>query len=390
MKKIHILILSGLVLSGVSCKNQKTEEKAQEVQVQTDNNEKEKLIVISKAQFKANDMQLGEVKTDTFYQKITAQGVLDVPPSNKAVMSSYMPGKVRNVKLIVGDKVRKGQLLVQVTNPDYIKMQQDYLQAKENLAYLKQEYERQKQLAAEKVVSQKKLQDAQRNYFSAKARYNGLKEQLKMLHINLAKVEAGNLTSTVNLYAPISGYISKLFVTEGSAVNEADKIMEIINNDHTHLELRVFEKDIMKLKKGQEISYKVPGVDNKVYKGYIKLIGREVDPETRSVLVHGHLEEPHPNFIAGIYIEAKIYIDKHPGKSVSSTAIIKDEEYFYVLRLIHKDENDFEFEKVPIQVLEEENRIIHVRSQVLKTGDTILNKGGFFLIGVEAGGGHSH
>jgi len=384
MKKIHILILSGLVLSGVSCKNQKTEEKTQEVQVQTDNNEKENLIVISKAQFKANDMQLGEVKTDTFYQKITAQGVLDVPPSNKAVVSSYMPGKVRNVKLIVGDKVRKGQLLVQVTNPDYIKMQQDYLQAKENLAYLKQEYERQKQLAAEKVVSQKKLQDAQRNYFSAKARYNGLKEQLKMLHINLAKVEAGNLTSTVNLYAPISGYISKLFVTEGSAVNEADKIMEIINNDHTHLELRVFEKDIMKLKKGQEITYTIPGNEHKIYKGYIKLIGREIDPETRSVLVHGHLEGDHPVFVAGMYVNAKIHVGKTPGLSVPATAIIKDGNEMYVLKLLKQNENGFEFEQVPVQVLTEENGKSQIATKALQAGDTILQKGGFFLVG--AGG----
>ncbi len=388
MKKFWIGLMVATILSVAACRDNKV------VEIKEDTKDmkpdKTQPIIIEKKQFEANDMQLGRVKTDTFYRKITAQGVLDVPPSHKAVISSYMPGKIKNVRLIAGDKVKKGQLLVQITDPDYIKLQEDYLQAKEDVNFLKQEYERQQQLAKENVVSQKKWQDARRNYLRAKARLNGLIQRLKMLHISIVDVEAGKMTATINLYAPIDGYVSKLYVTEGSAVEEADKIMEIINNEHTHLELRVFEKDIMKLKKGQEISYKVPGMGNRIYKGYVKLIGREIDPDTRSILVHGHLKEPHPSFVAGIYIEAKVHIDKHTGKSVPATAVVKDDDNYYVLKLVAKDAKDYEFEKLPVKVLEEENEKIHIETSVLQSGDTILSKGGFFLVGVEAGSGHSH
>ncbi len=389
MKTIRIAILLSILAGfSISCQ-EKTKPQITETTDEHQDDGNQDIITVSKEQFKANAMQIGQVAIDTFYQKVTAQGMLDVPPSHKAVVSSFLPGKVKNIKLIVGDKVRKGQLLAQISDPDYIKIQQDYIQAKENLDYQKQEYNRQKALAKEGVSSQKKWQETQRQYRTAKARYYGLLEQLKMLHINPKNVENGKLTATTNLYAPISGYISNLYVTEGSAVGEQDKIMEIINNEHIHLELQVFEKNIMKIKKGQKIIYKVPGLEEQTYNGSVKLIGREINPETRSILVHGHLKEPHPKFIAGIYIEAKILTKQMPGLSVADTAIVKDGDEVYVLKLIKTDDKDFEFEKVPVKIIEENAQKVHIDSKTLSKGDKILDKGGFFLIG-GGEGGHEH
>ncbi len=389
MKTIRIAILLSILAGfSISCQ-EKTKPQITETADEHQDDDNQDIITVSKEQFKANAMQIGQVAIDTFYQKVTAQGMLDVPPSHKAVVSSFLPGKVKNIKLIVGDKVRKGQLLAQISDPDYIKIQQDYIQAKENLDYQKQEYNRQKALAKEGVSSQKKWQETQRQYRTAQVRYYGLLEQLKMLHINPKNVENGKLTATTNIYAPISGYISNLYVTEGSAVGEQDKIMEIINNEHIHLELQVFEKNIMKIKKGQKIIYKVPGLEEQIYNGSVKLIGREINPETRSILVHGHLKEPHPKFIAGIYIEAKILTKQISGLSVADTAIVKDGDEAYVLKLIKTDDEDYEFEKVPVKIIEEDPQKVHIDSKTLSKGDKILAKGGFFLIG-GGEGGHEH
>ncbi len=385
--KLFLLVtILSISLLSQSCKDKTNEQATAQPHKTAASKQLDNMLTVTKQQFKMNDMQLGKVGIDTFYQTITAQGALDVPPSNKAVVSSYMPGKIKNIKLIAGDKVRKGQILAQITNPDYIKLQQDFLKAKEDLQFAKNEYERQKQLAAEKVVSQKKLQAAERQFLNAKANYNALKEQLLMLHISPVNVQNGRMTATINLYAPINGYVSKLYVTEGSAVNENDKIMEIINNDHMHLELRVFEKNIMKVKKGQSITYTIPGVEDKTYQGYVKLIGREIDPETRSILVHGHLKEPHPRFIAGMYIEAKIAVGKQPGLSVPANAVIKDGDEHFILKLIKQDDNNYVFKNIPVKTYEEQNGKIRIQSSELKDGDPILTKGGFFLLGGNGGG----
>ncbi len=388
MKTLRIAILL-TILTGlsISCQEKDTQQVKDATVAQQDEANHNK-IIISKQQFEANNMAIGQIAIDTFYQKVTAQGMLDVPPSHKAVVSSFLPGKVKNIKIIPGDKVRKGQLLAQITDPNYIKIQQDYIQAKENLAYQKEEYNRQKELAKEGVSSQKKWQDTQRQYRTAKARYYGLLEQLKMLHINPKNVENGILSATTNLYAPIGGYISKLYVTEGSAVAEQDKIMEIINNDHIHLELQVFEKNIMKIQKGQKITYNVPGLEDQIYKGYVKLIGHEINPETRSILVHGHLEEPHPRFIAGLYVEAKIMTKQIPGLSVPDTAIIKDGNQVFILKLIENTDKTYEFVKIPVKIIEENNQKIQIESPKLKKGDEILTKGGFFLVGGGGEGDH--
>ncbi len=68
-----------------------------------------------------------------------------------------------------------------------------------------------------------------------------------MLNINPSSVEKGIITSTINLYSPIEGYITKVNISNGVYVSPTDAIMEIVDTDHIHLELSVFEKDILNI-----------------------------------------------------------------------------------------------------------------------------------------------
>ncbi len=63
-----------------------------------------------------------------------------------------------------------------------------------------------------------------------------------MLNIYPARVEKGNITSIINIYAPISGSITKVNVSKGTYVSPTTSILEIIDNDHIHLELSFLKK----------------------------------------------------------------------------------------------------------------------------------------------------
>ena len=79
------------------------------------------------------------------------------------------------------------------------------------------------------------------------------------------------------------------------------KIMEIVNENHLHLELDVFEQDISNIKVGQRISYNVPALGNSIYNGKIHVIGKEFNTVNKTVRIHGHLEGKRPKFIKDLF-----------------------------------------------------------------------------------------
>ena len=130
----------------------------------------------------------------------------------------------------------------------------------------------------------------------------------------------------------MSGYISSINMHNGLYVTPQGELMEIVSEEHLHLELDVFEKDISKVKKGQRISYTVPALGNSVYEGEVHVIGKEFNTENKTVRIHGHLEKERPKFIKDLFIEAKIWLTDQTVQALPEKAIIKDgnESYIFI------------------------------------------------------------
>ncbi|HMQ63851.1 MAG TPA: efflux RND transporter periplasmic adaptor subunit, partial [Flavilitoribacter sp.] len=252
MIKYHLLI-AVLVLILPACS-----EKKPETMPETDGaaaTDAEDLITLSPAQFESSGMQTGQMADQVFSKAIKANGMIDVPPENQASVSAYFAGYVKDIRLLPGEKVAKGQLLFTLENPDYVGMQQDYLEAKGQLSYLKADYERQKTLAEDNVTSQKNFLKAESEYNVTMARFESLKKKLSLMNIDPGQVSEGNLRSTINIVAPISGYITGVNANKGMFLNPSDVAVTITHVDHVHLELNVFEKDIQLVKEGQLIRF---------------------------------------------------------------------------------------------------------------------------------------
>ncbi|MDO6808622.1 efflux RND transporter periplasmic adaptor subunit [Zobellia galactanivorans] len=339
-------------------------------------------LFVSKAQFERSEMALGHIEVKSFPITVQSSGTIDVPPENRASVSATMGGYIKTVPLLIGDKVRKGQVLLTLENPDFIRLQQDYMEVNEKLAFLKSEYERQKTMMAEHITSQKSFLQAESTYKTALATYNGLRKQLTLLNISPSQVESGNISSIVSIYAPISGSITKVNVSRGTYVSPASSIMEIINNDHIHLELSVFEKDIMKLKKGQEINFKVPESSTDVFEAEVHLIGTAIE-DNRTIKVHGHLKnEEQAHFLPGMFVEAEIITDTTEVNAITETAVVAIENAHSLLKLNETTEDGYYFDQVSVKTSSTYNGEVALADmQGVTTKDTVLTKGAFHLLG---------
>ena len=250
------------------------------------------------------------------------------------------------------------------------------------LAYLKAAYQRQTQMKAENISSQKSFLKAESEYQTAVARHISLDKQLRMLNISPKSVRQGKMSATARIYAPIAGSITKVNVTKGSYVSPATEILEIIDNDHIHLELSVYEKDIMKVKEGQKIEFNIPEASSETYTATIHLIGTTIE-QNRTVKVHGHPEvTSENNFLKGMFVEANIITESTIEKAIPNEAIIEIDDVAYVLILDNKDANNYFFKQIEVTIKESYKVYSTLESKNNFQPDTqLLTKGVFNLLG---------
>lgn len=366
-----------ILLFLVACRNN-TEEK------ESSDTKEDLTITVSKEQFQASEMALGLIEIKPFPALIQATGMIEVPPQNKAVVSALMGGYIKETPLLIGDKVAKGQVLLTLENPEFITLQQNYLETKQQLGFLQAEFERQKQLVEEKITSQKNFLKAESDYKGKLALYNGLRQKLIMLNIPIAQVEAGNIRSVLNIYSPISGSVTKMHVSKGMYVSPADEILEITDNDHIHLELRVFEKDIMTLKIGQKIVFTIPEASSEFFGAEVYLIGTHIE-ENRTVRVHAHLKDEEDNrFLTGMFVEAQIETSETQKPALPTEALAEIDNAVYALKLISEDQDKYVFEQLRVKSERRHEGYSAIELTEAKDKDaTYLVKGAFSLFDSE-------
>ncbi len=373
-KAFIFLFFAMLLIS--ACKNS-----AEPVENSQENTEKENQFLVSKSVFENTNMSIGQVTNYAFYDIVQATGVIEVPMSAKASVSPMIAGFVSKLPFIIGDKVKKGELLFELKTTAFIQLQQAYLEAKAELVYLQSEFERQELLAEENINSKKSLQKASSDYKLKHAQFQGLKETLMLLHVDLNKLDKGNYTSDVRVYAPIDGFITDIKASIGSYVEPNAVLLSLVNTSHKHLELEVFEKDVLKIEQGQSIRFRVPDAGNVYHNGVVIQVNKVIDMDKRTILVHGHIEDENVKFLQGMYVEGEILTNKINGVAVPSRALAEENGQTYLLRFKEASNNDFIFEKVFVKLGRVTEQYVEIVSDNIVPGDKILDKGVFRLVG---------
>lgn len=325
MKSKYILItLLFIALTIISCGGKADKEVTEEETPKTETN----AVEITSEQFKIAKIQTGNIEEKSLSGTVKVNGILDVPPNNLVSISAPFGGFLKSTDMLQGLKVLKGQVVAMMQNPDYVQPQQDYIDYKSQLNYLKLEYERQQELAKENVNSQKSLQKSKADYESTKARVLGLKTKLQLMNVNITSLEKGTIQSTIPLYSPINGYVTEVNTNIGVYATATDVLFEIANTEHLHAELTVFEKDVPELKIGQKVRFTLAN-ESKERMATVYLVGKEISPE-RTVRIHCHLDKEDTALLPGMYLKALVESGSKKTPAVPTKAIVEFEGKNYI------------------------------------------------------------
>lgn len=382
-----------------SCGNSENK-KVTEKEVTTDTLKKEEGIAeVTAEQMKTVGIIMGKVEPVNLTSTVKATGQLTVPPQNKAVVNALVGGVIRRINVREGQQVSKGQVVVAIENPDFIRLQQDYLVSKDNLVYLAQEFERQRMLKAADAGIGKVYQQASANYAAENTKIALLGRQLQQIHINPSQVRRGNIISVVSVVAPISGTVGKINLSVGTFTDVSSPIMEIVNNSIVYADLQVFEKDISKVVVGQKVNFGLTNQEDKKVLGSITGINKSFNGESKTVLVHAVVDNAAPlNLIAGMYVTALIETGMKSVSAVPKDAIVKanDKTYIFVLEEIEKEpvkkekgdkeagKNEFvekyRFKMIEVVTGAEEMGYVEIKAvEEMRSDAKIVTKGAFYL-----------
>lgn len=355
---------------------------------------KEEGIHLTKAQATTIGLEFGELTQTKINDFITATGTLGLPPNAYSSVSAKAAGFIKSSqKYVEGSYIKQGTVIAYLENPEFIAKQQQYLEVKAELVYLKQELARQQTLLKANAGVQKQVQKLRSEVAMKEAQLQGVAQFLVYLGINPQRLTTTNMQQQIGITAPMSGYITSVNMHNGLYVAPSRELMEIVDESHLHLELEVFEKDIALVKEEQKISYSVPALGNNQYKGRVHLIGKEFDKTNKTIRIHGHLQKERPRFIKDLFVTAKIWLNDQSVTALPDAAVIRDGTATFVFAGKAHEKNELEF--VPIKVIAGASEGGYTSVKLIDAvpkGMRLVTKGAYYVHAQSKAGevGHEH
>ena len=330
---------------------------------------------LTEKQVQSIGITTGTLEQRSFSTILKVTGKVDVPPQNLISVSVPLGGYLKSSHLIPGMFVRKGEIIAIIEDQQYIQLQQDFLTTQSKISFLENEYQRQKDLNQSKASSDKVFQQAEMELKTQKILVKSLAEKLKLAGINPEKLNENSISKSINIYSPISGYVSKVNVNIGKYISPTDVMFELVNTSDIHLALKVFEKDLDKLNIGQKVTAYTNTYPDKKYPCEILLIGKSLSEE-RNTDVHCHFEVYDKALIPGTYMNAEIAITNAKSYVLTEDAIVRFENKYYVFL----KKTATQFEMVEVQIGNTEKGFTEIIKTENLNSQTFVIKGAYSLL----------
>ncbi|MDR0926958.1 MAG: efflux RND transporter periplasmic adaptor subunit [Ignavibacteria bacterium] len=343
-------------------------------------------IELTAQQIQTVGITLGKIEMKNLNSVVRANGQLVLTPQNQADVNSLTSGIVSEISVMEGSIVHKGQTVALLENLDIVRIQENYLTAKQDAILSEQEYERQKQLDAKNAGTGKILQQAVSKYESDKARLKSLELQLNQLNIDVRNLATGKLVRNIPITAPINGVVGKIYVKTGSYADMQTTLMEITDNSQVHCDLQVFEKDFPKVKQGQSVEIGLTNQGNKSVTGTVFTVNKSFDNDSKSITIHTRINKP-DNLLPGMYVSALINVGNQSVQAVPTDAIANSEGKKYIFVVASKEASATHFRKVEVLTGVTELGYIEINPlEELPEDAQIITRGAFYVMSQASGG----
>jgi len=260
---------------------------------------------------------LGIATAKVAYQSMrslhSAMGRVLAPQTRMAKVSYAFPARISAVHVKIGDLVEKGQPVLTVQSEEVGRAKSEYYKMMADLELARQNYEREKRLSDRGVGAQKNTLAAEAGFKVAQVSLEMAEKKLHVLGFSEAEVrsiaETHQVHPEIKIPAPISGRVIELKALLGSMMDQTTDLMTIMDPSVLWVDAEVFERDIAKIRIGQEVRITVLSYPGQVFPGKISYISETMNPETRTLNVRTEVQNRDLKLKHGMFADVTIILN---------------------------------------------------------------------------------
>lgn len=329
----------------------------------------------SRAKIPILTIQLG---TTQLRSQVELTGEIQADPDTTQTLGTRIPGRILSIHKKEGDRVKKGDLLVEMDSPDIARLRSKFQVSQSRYFAAQKNFERTQELAKLKLASDQEARNAEAESRSWELEMKADREALEVLGIS-----AQSQTTKLSYRSPLSGTLLRRLVAPGDSVAANTNFVVVGNLDRVWFTANVFEKDLSKVVKGKTVSVRLNAYPDEDFSGVVTYLGSGLDPNTRTLPARIELKNPDGRIKIGLSGRALLEeggLDKTADdNSIASLAIPETALFTYQNEtFVFVQESDLVYEWRKVRVGALTDGYYPVREGLSK-GETVVTKGGYSL-----------
>lgn len=350
MIKKYCTLIFVIALFITSCSN-KTEDKTDDAKTDINSEFLQKI--------KTAEAELSNQK-----QSLILTGKVDYDPDKVIDYKPLVNGVVEKTYFSLGDKVQKGQVLLDIRSTDLSSLQSESVSAENEVRVAQREYQSAKSLFEDKMLSERELLEADAKLKQAQANNTKLKSDISTYGIN-----KGN--GVFSIKSPMSGYIVSKNAAAGSSVSsDGEAIFKIADLNIVWITANVYASNLQSVREGVDVDITTLSYPGEVFKGKINSLSQIFDPEEKVLKARIVMQNQDLKFKPEMSVVVKLN-DQTENRliAIPSDALIFDYDRYYVIVEVSKSQ----FEVRPVEINGHDNKTTYIRTGI-NPGETVVIK----------------
>jgi len=236
-------------------------------------------IVIPEGSPLRSRLTVAPASADSIKPKLVLPGIVESDPARTATVIPQLSGRVIDLKVRLGDRVVKGQVLAVLDSADLAQAYDDFDKAADTFTLTQKNLGRQQEQSKIGVVSDRELDQAKSDSAQAEAEYTRTRARLTILD---APTDSRGPSRRLTVRAPVGGSITTLSFTPSSTINDPTQpLMTIADLSTVWVTAMVPEKDIGTVAKGQDADVRLVAYPDRTLHGQVLFVGDVIEPDSR-------------------------------------------------------------------------------------------------------------
>jgi membrane fusion protein, heavy metal efflux system len=224
-------------------------------------------------------LSVAPARAEVTNARLELPGIVESDPARTAAVLSPLAGRVLEIKVALGDRVRQGQVLATIDSPDLAQAYDDNDKAADALQLAERNLERQEGQFKLGTASTRDLDQSRSDRVQAAAEHARTQARLRVLGM---PTESQRRSKVLLVTAPVSGSITALGIARGNMINDPTQpLMTVADLSTVWVTALVPEKDLSAVAKDQDTEVRVAAYPGRVLRGKVLFVSDVIEPDSR-------------------------------------------------------------------------------------------------------------